>query len=350
MSRKILLIEDNHDVRENTAEILELADFEVITAENGKIGVQKAKNENPDLIICDIMMPELDGYGVLHILSRNTETASIPFIFLTAKAEKSDMRKGMNLGADDYLTKPFEETELMDAIESRLKRSDAIKVTFEQDSDGLNKFINEAKALVKLEKIATERAPKQYFKKEYIYREGDFPSGVYLINSGSVKIAKINDDGKELVTGLYKKGEYFGITAALQDDIYTENAVVLEDSVVCKLNKQEFLELLYTDRDVANQFIKILSNNLKEKEEELIDLAYNTVRRRVAVALLKLSENTSSDDDKISISRMDIASIAGTAQESAIRFLSEFKNEGIIEIKGRSITITDREKLQNTRY
>ena len=80
--KKVLLIEDNHEVRENTAEILELANFEVETAENGKVGVEKAKNVKPDLIICDIMMPELDGYGVLHILSKNTETNQIPFIFL----------------------------------------------------------------------------------------------------------------------------------------------------------------------------------------------------------------------------------------------------------------------------
>ena len=97
MSRKILIIEDNLEVRENTAEILELADFEVITAENGKIGVALAKEHLPDIILCDIMMPELDGYGVLHILSKNEATASIPFIFLTAKAEKSDFRKGMSL-------------------------------------------------------------------------------------------------------------------------------------------------------------------------------------------------------------------------------------------------------------
>lgn len=350
MSRKILLIEDNEDVRENTAEILELADFEVVTAENGKIGVQKAKEEAPDLIICDIMMPELDGYGVLHILSRNPETSTTPFIFLTAKAEKSDMRKGMNLGADDYLTKPFEETELMDAIESRLKRSDSLRTQFDQDGDGLSKFINEAKALAKLEQIATERSPRDFFKKESIYREGDFPSGIYLVNSGSIKVSKINDDGKELVTGLYKKGDYFGITAVLNEETYTENAVALEDSTLCKLNKQEFLELLYTDRDVANRFIKILSNNLVEKEKELIDLAYNTVRKRVADALLKLSQNTGTDDGKISISRMDIANLAGTAQESAIRFLSEFKSEGVIEIKGRSISIVDPVKLENMRY
>src|SRR5690606_34936944 len=102
--KKILLIEDNQNVRETTADILTLAGYEVITAESGKAGVQEALSALPDLIICDIMMPGLDGYGVLHILSKRAETAGIPFIFLTAKSEKADVRKGMNLGADDYLT------------------------------------------------------------------------------------------------------------------------------------------------------------------------------------------------------------------------------------------------------
>ena len=109
MKKKILLIEDNPEVRENTSEILELAGYDVVTAPNGKLGVEIAQNSHPDLIICDIMMPELDGYGVLHILNKNIDTAGIPFIFLTAKPEKIDIRKGMNLGADDYLTKPFDQ-------------------------------------------------------------------------------------------------------------------------------------------------------------------------------------------------------------------------------------------------
>ncbi len=112
----ILIIEDNLELRENTAEILELAGYEVGLAENGKVGAKKALQLKPNLIICDIMMPELDGYGVLNILSRNPDTSLIPFIFLTAKSELTDIRKGMNLGADDYITKPFDETDLLEAI------------------------------------------------------------------------------------------------------------------------------------------------------------------------------------------------------------------------------------------
>src|SRR4051812_21185932 len=111
--KKILLIEDNDDIRENTAEILELANYKVTTAPDGKRGVESALKNKPDLIICDIMMPELDGYGVLHLLHKNKETRDTPFIFLSAKTERTDIRKGMDIGADDYITKPFVATELL---------------------------------------------------------------------------------------------------------------------------------------------------------------------------------------------------------------------------------------------
>src|SRR5690349_3642107 len=139
--KKILLIEDNQNIRENTAEILELANYKVFTAENGKAGVELALQEKPDLVICDIMMPVLDGYGVLHLLHKNPEVKYTPFIFLSAKAERSDMRKGMEMGADDYLTKPFEETELLNAVESRLKRTEMMKKDLSPGLTGVNELI-----------------------------------------------------------------------------------------------------------------------------------------------------------------------------------------------------------------
>src|SRR5690554_5425264 len=130
---KIVLIEDNNEMRENIEEILELADYQVLSAENGKVGVELVKKELPDIIVCDIMMPELDGYGVLYYLSKIPETRGIPFIFLSAKTERQDLRKGMNLGADDYVTKPFEEIELLEAIESRLKKRQRFKAVMESN-------------------------------------------------------------------------------------------------------------------------------------------------------------------------------------------------------------------------
>ncbi|NDJ15797.1 hybrid sensor histidine kinase/response regulator [Myxacorys almedinensis] len=122
---KILVIEDEKDVRLNIIEILASGGFDSIYAENGLKGIGLAKEAAPDLIICDIKMPDFDGYSVLQELRQHQATATIPFIFLTAKADKAEIRQGMNLGADDYLTKPFRRVELLDAIAARLKRHSA---------------------------------------------------------------------------------------------------------------------------------------------------------------------------------------------------------------------------------
>lgn len=121
--KKILVIEDEAEMRRNLLTILKLEKFQAISAETGRAGVEMAKRERPDLILCDVMMPELDGYGVVQALRRDSATAAIPFIFLTAKGERTDLRNGMNLGADDYLTKPVAKTDLMAAITARLQRS-----------------------------------------------------------------------------------------------------------------------------------------------------------------------------------------------------------------------------------
>jgi DNA-binding NarL/FixJ family response regulator len=121
--KKILVIEDEPEMRRNLTTILRLEKFRPLDAENGRIGVEMAKREKPDLILCDVMMPEMDGYGVIAALRADAETVAIPFIFLTAKGEKPDIRAGMNLGADDYLTKPVAKPDLLAAIRSRLERA-----------------------------------------------------------------------------------------------------------------------------------------------------------------------------------------------------------------------------------
>ena len=121
--KKILVIEDEPEMCRNLTTILRLERFQALPAENGRVGLELAKREKPDLILCDVMMPELDGYGVIAALRADAETVTIPFIFLTAKGEKPDIRAGMNLGADDYLTKPVAKVDLLAAIHSRLERA-----------------------------------------------------------------------------------------------------------------------------------------------------------------------------------------------------------------------------------
>ena len=350
--KKILLIEDNNDMRENTAEILELANYNVFTAKNGKEGVELAQKEKPDLIICDIMMPILDGYGVLHLLSKNTETENIPFIFLTAKAERSDMRKGMEMGADDYLTKPFDDIELLNAIESRLKKADLIRKEFSKNIDGLNEFIKGAKGIEDLKKLSDNREIHKFKKHESIYKEGSFPKGIYFLNSGKVKIFKTHEMGKEFITDLYKEGDFFGYLALMDESKYSETAEALDECEVCFIPKEDFYSLLFQNSQVSKKFIRMLSDNLAEKEEQLVKLAYNSVRKRVADALVALYNRYKKDNNEnfsINISREDLANLSGTATETTIRTLSDFKEEKLIEIKGGLISLINFEKLSQLR-
>ena len=346
--KKILLIEDNKDVRENTAEILTLAQYNVLTAKNGKEGVEMAQKEKPDLIICDIMMPVLDGHGTLHLLSKNEETSSIPFIFLTAKAERSDFRKGMEMGADDYLTKPFDDVELLNAIESRLKKNEILKKEFTKNIEGINDFINEANGVESLKELSKERDVRIYKKRDDIYKEGSYPKGIYFVSKGKVKIYQTNELGKEFITELHKEGDFFGYLSLLKDEKYSSTASTLEDSEIYMIPKEDFFSLIYKNAEVSRKFIEILSNNLLENEKQLVKLAYNSVRKRVAEALIKLSDKYKKDEDKrfsMNISREDLANIVGTATETVIRTLSDFKEDKLIEINGGTITIVNYDKL-----
>lgn len=135
--KKILVVEDAHSLRKDILEMLGFEGFDTIGAENGLVGVEKARAEIPDLVVCDIMMPGLDGFGVLEELRRDPVTATIPFIFLTARTDRVDIRQGMGLGADDYLTKPFTASELLTTVHARLQKREVIEQITEQRMDDL---------------------------------------------------------------------------------------------------------------------------------------------------------------------------------------------------------------------
>ncbi len=355
MKKKILIIEDDEAVRETTAELLELANFEVDTAMNGKFGVEKVRSFRPDLIICDIMMPELDGYGVLYLLSKDIETSNIPFVFLTAKADRSDMRKGMELGADDYLTKPFEESELLNAVEIRLRKAEAFQNDFERSSSGVDKFFDQAKALDELKNLSNERQVIKFKKGEIIYREGAHPREIFLIESGNIKLSKFNDDGQKIVTHLFSKGDFFGYLPILENTTYKEDAVAFETADIYSIPKQDFLDIIYKNRTVANKFLQMLSNDLAEMENRLLHLAYDSVRKKSAEALLNLVNKfgvSSNGQMRVNTSRKDLADLAGTATESLIRALADFKEEKYIEIdkKTKDIIILDESGLRNIKW
>ena len=342
---KIVVVEDNQDMRENIVEILTLAGYEVEEAENGREGVRLIKEVIPDLILCDVMMPELDGYGVLHMVTNHASTAHIPFIFLTAKSEKGDFRKGMNLGADDYLVKPFEELDLLEAIEVRLKKHKDYRGIAEVQA-----FLTDAGQKLDLEKIARDGDLISVNKKEVIYHIGNHPKELFFIESGKVKTEMLNEDGKIFVNDVFGPGEFIGYTALIQDTVYMDSAVALEASRLFAIPRTDFLTLLFSEKQISEHFIKLLANNIEGMEVRLRDMAYNSVRKRVADGLLYLEKKFASEALEafsIQILREDLASLVGMAKETLIRTLSDLKTENLIKIESGKITILNKEKLAN---
>lgn len=339
-SRKILVVEDNVDIRENIVEILQLAGYEVFAAENGKVGIQKALEVQPALILCDVMMPVLDGFGMLKILQNDTSISHIPLIFLTAKTEKTDVRKGMGLGADDYLTKPFDDTELLEVVEIRLAKNERMRQHSDQQEQERT-FLSDEKAISILEELSEHAEVRRFSAKEEIFRKDQQARWLFQIDEGQVKTFQENDYGKELTTALFGPGEYFGYHALILDGSHENFANALTDCTVRLIPKKEFREKLFASRDLAAYFIKLFSTRAKEEEGKLIEMAYDSVRRKVSNALLVFASKQGAEEDQcvLSLSRDELAALAGTAKETLIRTLSDLKSEGVISVEGKKITI-----------
>ncbi|GGG49026.1 response regulator [Bizionia arctica] len=348
----ILIIEDNADIREVTADILMLEDYKISTASDGIQGVKQALRIIPDLIICDIMMPKLDGYGVFEQLQENEKTAKIPFIFLSAKSEKCDFRKGMTLGADDYITKPFEPEELVNAIETRLKKNEFFKKSYGNTTNSINQFLQDASKYLKLEDLANNAETVSFNNKDLIFEEGKPANHLYFIANGTVKTFRISESAKEFVSGIYNKGEFIGQLCLLGNTgKYTETAMVMEQAEVCAIHKVDFTKLIYENKTVSNKFIEMLSNNMIDLQNQLFDMAFTPVRQRAAKALLHLFNKgiiTGETEIGINIPREDFAGIIGTATETAIRTLRDFKNEKLIKVEdGKRFILLNEKKLQD---
>lgn len=344
--KTILLIEDDSALRENTAELLELAGYTVFTAPNGKIGIEKAKTENPSVIVCDIMMPEIDGYGVLEAVSLEEKTKHIPFIFLSAKTEHKEIRKGMDMGADDYLTKPFDEEELMSAIESRLAKASILamrdtnhtEATDDENPQNLNQLKNF---------FCDEGEVSTYKKGETIYRTGDHSNSLFLILKGVVKTHTMDANAKELITGLYKADDFLGFTSFDDNIPYNESATTVEETEVVGISKKYVKDILKKSQDVSLELMNMLTDNLSEIKQQLVRMAYSSVRKKTANTILQFVDIMNKKPEApLRISRNDLATTAGIATESLIRTLSDFKKDGLIEIEGRDIRIVDLESLR----
>lgn len=348
MSQTILVIEDNAEMRDNIVGILELARYSVFQAANGKIGVELAQKHNPDLILCDVMMPELDGYGVLHILSKDPVTTGIPFIFLTAKTDRLDVRTGMELGADDYITKPFDGSELLKVIEVRLHKLSMLKSSLDGKVHDIDVFFSRARQLKDFQQLSKNRQLRKIKRKDFLFMEGSEPNDLFVIHKGMVKTYMTTQDGKELVTGIHKPGDFIGFIPLIEQAPYNESAMALEDAEVYLIPKDDFMTLIYSNHEVARKFIKLLTDDLYEAEQRLMEMAYQSVRQRVANTLLKICEQVCDPEHGkfIVMARRDISGMVGTATESLNRTLADFRDEGLLEISEAGIKLIDKKKLE----
>lgn len=337
--KKVLIIEDDLIMRENMAELLTLVGYKVDIAKDGKLGIEKAKSFLPDLIICDIKMPILDGYGVLHILSKDVSTASIPFIFVTAKTDRNDLRKGMEMGADDYLTKPFDDTELLKAVETRLKKNELLNKHEKNNSKNINKTELENS----INDLSANSQTMLYKHKEQIFKTGDYTHFLFFVEKGRVKTFRFNEEGKELISNIYDEGVFFGYKPIIENRTYLETAEALEDSKIKRIPKEKFISLIQENKDALSKLVEIISRNLTNKEQELMHMAYDSVRKRVALKLKELIPDDS--DNSVSITRSDLAAMVGTTSETLVRTLTELRDLQIIETDLHTVTLLDRDKL-----
>ena len=293
------------------------------------------------------MMPELDGFGLLKILRNRSETQMIPLIFLTAKVEPEDMRKGMGLGADDYLMKPFDDTELLGAVEMRLKKREVElrkSLSYKSEVTNLRSGKREEKKLLELIECG-ETAERE--EGTELWREGQHPKGLFYIRSGYVKLYRRHSNGKIFIIDFCGPDTFVGMGSLLTNQVYKTTAELDDLSEIVFIPKEIVTQKIFDERDIAVYFMSMAWEKANRLEDRALDYAYSSVRRRVAMALLQ--QNKQHNSTTIQISRDDLAALAGTAKETTIRTLSDLKNEGVIEVVGRAIKILLPEKLHNER-
>ena len=176
----------------------------------------------------------------------------------------------------------------MDALERRLKKLESLKKEYKKDIEGITAFIGDVVGKDALNKFIESKKINTYQKKENIFMEGNYPSGIYYIHQGKVKIFKTHDHGKEFIVSLLKEGDFFGYTSLLESTAYNESAQALETCEITFIPREDFFSIVYNNREVAKKFLHILTQSVNEKQQQLLELAYSSVRKRVAEALLLL--------------------------------------------------------------
>lgn len=360
----ILLIEEDNEIRKNVSEILTLARYKIITAVNGKEGIEKARAQRPEVIVCAIMMSGIDGFCVLNIIRNDPLTRHTHFIFLTARNDPEDFRQAIKSGANDFIVKPFSGGDLLDAIKCYIESSRAIAdaaedgvllsplisipehVPFENNTAFA---INDVTIQASLKHLLADCELERFMKKNVVYREGSLPRNLYFVRAGKVKAFRSHQDGKNLIVDLFTEGDFMGYAPILLGTNHIETAEVIESSELIIIPKKKLDDLLNTEPPLVKFFLDRLAKDFIEKDQRLLGLAYNTLRKKVAEALLIIEKKYRKQKDEefeVDIEREELASIAGTATESLIRTLYAFKNENLIEMRNGIITGINAMRLQ----
>ena len=315
MKNTILIIEDNDTIRLNTTTFLENANYKVLQAANGKAGLKMAQKA-PDLIICDIMMPKMNGYSLLFMLNKNPQIANIPFLFLTSKYE-SDKTKSSN-------------TEILIAIRHLLENRVKELTIKSKCLKNLEKLVNEIDSNEE-NKASTTFKLINYKKKEIIYYEGTNADGLYLILKGHIKTINLGADGTEIFTGIYGREEFLGTRAVLANISYLETSETIDETTVCFIPSEKIYQLINLSNNHRERLINLLSQNVPALEVDLSLLTKNAVRTRMAGVLLRLATPTPETNFGVEISDKHLAALMGMTVETVKLTLQDFKLEGIIK-------------------
>ncbi len=331
----ILLIEDNPEIRESMAEILTLSGYDIFKASNGKLGLSIARTEKPDLIICDVVMPELDGFGVLSLLAKDPSTQSIPFIFLTSKLEGQDLRKGMNLGADDYLTKPFELSELLQTIELRLQKA-TVRQAPQKAESLANPVGSNEKYQKQFEDWSQQFEERIFSPEQVIMAAASHPVFLYRMTEGVVLLQQEATMDRHYIREILPPPTLLGFAAFCRQEAQSEQIVALNQVKAQLIPTQAMTQYLQKEPAIMQYFLQMLAAQILNQQKIQAAYAFASVRKKVALSLSRLHKVFA--DQEIEFSRERLASFASVSRGALMRVLAEFREDGLIS--------TDNSKLQ----
>jgi CRP/FNR family cyclic AMP-dependent transcriptional regulator len=347
--RKILLIANDPAIRAMTTDILALAHHQVLLAQDGKSGVELAETEHPDVIITEVAMPGLDGYGVMHLLQSYPWFYNTLFIVLCAACDKGELRRAMTMGADDVIIKPFDGTELLSCIEVRSKKREWLS-----KANGNGNGATPISIPIQTEKelmvqLISDRNIDRYNRRQLIYKKGDRPTKLFYLINGKARSYNTHADGKDLAIDLFGPGDFLGYSDIIKNHNYSESVETIDYAELAVIPRSDFEELVFQNTVFAKRFVDLVITRSRTMEQRLLWMAYHSLRQKVAAALLHLKDkygNGQEEPFEVNLNRSIFASIAGTATESSIRTLGEFRSEKLIELEADgTIRVINEKKL-----